>query len=112
MFDPALPNPVSMALAAGRTFDREEVLERFRTHCAARYALLERGDADTLQRDYRTRMYRLETPHPYRLPDGSLFTAAIEGVRPSGELLLRHADGTLRAYLFREVEFVIDRPVR
>ena len=112
VFDPALPNPVSMALAAGRTFDREEVLERFRTHCAARYALLERGDADTLQRDYRTRMYRLETPHPYRLPDGSLFTAAIEGVRPSGELLLRHADGTLRAYLFREVEFVIDRPVR
>ena len=111
-FDPALPNPVSMALAAGRTFDREEVLERFRTHCAARYALLERGDADTLQRDYRARMYRLETPHPYRLPDGSLFTAAIEGVRPSGELLLRHADGTLRAYLFREVEFVIDRPVR
>ena len=112
VFDPALPNPVSMALAAGRTFDREEVLERFRTHCAARYALLERGDADTLQRDYRARMYRLGTPHPYRLPDGSLFTAAIEGVRPSGELLLRHADGTLRAYLFREVEFVIDRPVR
>ena len=112
VFDPALPNPVSMALAAGRTFDREEVLERFRTHCVARYALLERGDADTLQRDYRARMYRLGTPHPYRLPDGSLFTAAIEGVRPSGELLLRHADGTLRAYLFREVEFVIDRPVR
>ena len=112
VFDPALPNPVSMALAAGRTFDREEVLERFRTHCAARYALLERGDADTLQRDYRARMYRLGTPHPYRLPDGSLFTAAIAGVRPSGELLLRHADGTLRAYLFREVEFVIDRPVR
>ena len=71
VFDPALPNPVSMALAAGRTFDREEVLERFRTHCAARYALLERGDADTLQRDYRARMYRLGTPHPYRLPDGS-----------------------------------------
>ena len=110
--DPALPNPVSRALAAGRTFDRKEVLERFRTHCAARYALLERGDADTLQRDYRARMYRLGTPHPYRLPDGSLFTAAIEGVRPSGELLLRPADGTLRAYLFREVEFVIDRPVR
>ena len=53
-----------------------------------------------------------KTRRTYRLPDGSLFTAAIEGVRPSGELLLRHADGTLRAYLFREVEFVIDRPVR
>ena len=27
-FDPALPNPVSMALAAGRRFDRREVLDR------------------------------------------------------------------------------------
>ena len=29
-FDPALPNPVSMAMVAGRTFDRGEVLEAFR----------------------------------------------------------------------------------
>ena len=33
--------------------------------------------------------------------------ASIEGVRPTGELLLRHADGTLREYLFKEIEFVI-----
>jgi len=32
----------------------------------------------------------------------------IEGVRPSGELLLRHDDGLLREYLFKEVEFVIN----
>ncbi len=52
-------------------------------------------------------MYRLGERHPYRLADGTAVEAAIEGVRPSGELLLRHDDGTLRAYLFREVEFVI-----
>ena len=43
----------------------------------------------------------------YRLPDGTLFQAAIEGVLPSGELILRHADGTRHEYLFREIEFVI-----
>ena len=43
----------------------------------------------------------------YRLPDGTLFEATIEGVRPSGALLLRRTDGSLGEYLFREVEFVI-----
>ena len=40
-------------------------------------------------------------------PDGTLVEAVLEGVRPSGELILRHADGTRHAYLFREIEFVI-----
>ena len=40
-FDPALPNPVSMAMVAGRTFDRGEVLEAFRRQIGIRYAQLE-----------------------------------------------------------------------
>ena len=74
---------------------------------ARRYAQLERGEKETLQHAYRERMYRLGEQHPYRLPDGTLFQAAIEGVLPSGELILRHADGTRHEYLFREIEFVI-----
>lgn len=109
-FDPALPNPVSMAVAAGRTFDRREVLDAFHTHCMARYTQLERGEKQALQDDYRARMYRLGERHPFRRPgDGSLVEAAIEGVRPSGELLLLHADGTRGEYLFREIEFVLKR---
>lgn len=107
VFDPALPNPVSMAQAAGRTFDRAEVLEAFCSCCAARYAQLEQGGSPAIQRDYRDRMYRLGVRSPFRLPDGTPFEAAIEGVRPTGELLLRHGDGSLRGYLFREVEFVV-----
>ena len=108
-FDPALPNPVSMAMVAGRTFDRGEVLEAFRRHIGIRYAQLELGERETLQRDYRERMYRLGERHTFRYPDGTPTEAAIEGVRPTGELLLRHADGTLREYLFKEIEFVIEK---
>ena len=75
--------------------------------CLRRYAQLERGEKEALQHAYRERMYRLGEQHPYRLPDGTLFQAAIEGVLPSGELILRHADGTRHEYLFREIEFVI-----
>ena len=106
-FVPALPNPVSMAMVAGRTFDRGEVLEAFRRHIGIRYAQLELDERETLQRDYRERMYRLGERHTFRYPDGTPTEASIEGVRPTGELLLRHADGTLREYLFKEIEFVI-----
>lgn len=106
-FDPALPNPVSMAVASGRTFDRREVLESFHACCMGRYDQLVRGEKAALQEEYRKRMYRLGETHPYRRPDGTLVEAVLEGVRPSGELILRHADGTRREYLFREIEFVI-----
>ncbi len=106
-FDPELPNPASMAQIAGRKFDRREVLECLAECCAARYAQLERGEKEALQADYRIRMYRLGERHPYRLPDGTRFMATLEGVQPSGELLLRRDDGTLSGYLFKEVEFVI-----
>lgn len=106
-FDPALPNPVSLAQAGGRKFNRSRLLETFLVRCLRRYAQLERGEKEALQHAYRERMYRLGEQHPYRLPDGTLFQAAIEGVLPSGELILRHADGTRHEYLFREIEFVV-----
>lgn len=108
LFDPALPNPVSMRLVAGRPFDRDTVLERFAARFAGRYAQLEADDAAGLDADYRARLYGLGRARTFRLPDGSPFTATIEGVRTGGELELRRADGSLHAYRFKEVEFVIE----
>ena len=88
-FDPTLPNPVSMAQLTGRRYQ------------------LEHGDRKALQHDYRNRMYALGEMRPFRYPDGSLTRGAIQGVRPSGELILRHEDGSIRAYLFKEIEFVL-----
>ncbi len=108
LFDPALPNPVSMRQIAGSPFDRDAVLEAFARRFGERYAVLERDDAATLDADYRARLYRLGAPQRFSTPDGTLFTAVIEGVCRGGELQLRHTDGTLRTYRFKEVEFVID----
>ena len=108
-FDPALPNPISLAQAGGRKFNRSRLLETFLVRCLRRYAQLERGEKEALQHAYRERMYRLGERHTFRYPDGTPTEASIEGVRPTGELLLRHADGTLREYLFKEIEFVIEK---
>jgi BirA family biotin operon repressor/biotin-[acetyl-CoA-carboxylase] ligase len=106
-FDPLLPNPVSMRQLTGMRYDREAVLEVYLDCLTHYYDMLHRGDKQTIQRLYRERMYHIDEEHTYALPSGERFRATIRGVRPSGELRLEHADGTIREYAFKEVEFVL-----
>ena len=109
-FDPALPNPASMRSLTGRMFDRDEVLGVLYERLMARYAMLEGDEREALQTEYRAALYRLNERQRFRRPaTGEEFEAVIRGVRPAGDLLLEHADGTVRGYLFREVEFIIGR---
>ena len=106
-FPDDLPNPTSMALLRGSTFNRREVLEHFLQTLEAWYDKLRRGEKSEIEECYRQKMYHLDEPHTYALPSGEEFTATIRGVRPSGELRLEHADGNIREYAFKEVEFVL-----
>mgnify|MGYP003292927831 FL=1 len=106
-FDPSLPNPTSMQLERGNTFDREEVLRNFQTAFQGRYDQLQAGKWEALQSDYRARMYRLGKAQLFRLPDGEALSAVIEGVEPDGALILRHEGGERHTYRFKEIEFVI-----
>ena len=101
-----------MSLVAGREFDREEVLARLHHHIMALYEALRCGEKAMLQSRYRSTMYRLGEMHPYALADGTIFEGIIRGVRPSGELQIEHsADGTLREYLFKQVELQYNKVV-
>jgi BirA family biotin operon repressor/biotin-[acetyl-CoA-carboxylase] ligase len=122
IFDAGLPNPTSMALETGRTFDRREVLERLYGRLMERYEALRSGgsealdyeaagsgviDHEAVRRDYHAKIYRLDTPATYALSDGTRFVATIRGVGPGGELLLEEGGGEIKKYLYREVSFVI-----
>ena len=106
-FSDDLPNPISMAQATGREFDREEVLQIVTTSLMARYEQLREGGAKELQADYHQRLYRLGQEHCYALPDGSRFRGIIRGVEPTGALRIENERGELLSFLFKEVEFVI-----
>ena len=106
-FSSDLPNPISMAQATGREFDREEVLQTVATSLMARYEQLREGGAKELQADYHQRLYRLGQEHCYALPDGSRFRGIIRAVEPTGALRIENERGELLSFLFKEVEFVI-----
>ena len=106
-FSDDLPNPISMAQATGREFDREEVLQTVATSLMARYEQLRDGCAVELQADYHQRLYRLGQEHCYALPDGSRFRGIIRAVEPTGALRIENERGEQLSFLFKEVEFII-----
>lgn len=106
-FDASLPNPISMRQILGRALDRDAVLNTFTECFAARYEQLKQGQHHAIAADYTAQLYRLQREQRFRLPEGEEFTATIEGVESDGVLLLRHADGAVRGYRFKEVEFVV-----
>lgn len=108
-FDPSLPNPTSMHTITGRIFERERVLEVLEKAFAHRFEQLQQRHYPTLAHDYHRRLYRLGCEQLFRLPDGTEFTARIEGVGPDGALILCHADQTRHEYQFKEVEFVVKK---
>jgi len=108
-FDPSLPNPTSMKVETGRTFDRREVLERFHTKIMRLYDALRCGEVRMLRERYEALLYRRDERHTYALPDGARLEGVIRGVEPSGRLLVEHSDGHTEAYAFKEIEFVLKK---
>lgn len=109
-FDPSLPNPTSLALERGGSLDRGAVFETFYRKLSHRYAMLERGEESSLAHDYMERLYGLGERRTYRDGrSGERFEGVIRRVWPSGELEVEHSDGSVRRYLFKEIEYVIER---
>lgn len=110
-FDPALPNPTSIAnelLPDNPVPSPEEVLTAFCEAFARRYSQEEM----TLHADFMGRLWRGDPSRscPYRdAASGEVFEASITGVsRYTGELTLRLTShsGEVRHYWFKEVEAI------
>lgn len=109
-FPEDLPNPTSLRVEArGAAFDRSQALGKILDALDVRYAALTQGRSGELHRDYLSRLYRLGERYLYRLPGQSVpFEGIIRSVAPSGELHVEHpAQGIIRSYLFKEIEFMI-----
>lgn len=108
-FDPALPNPTSLALQKGAEFDRSEVFERFYGFLTVRCRQLDGGDYGKLDEDYIARLYRFGERHPFVDGlTGERFRGTIWDVLYGGELRVEKETGEICDYLFKEIEYVHD----
>ena len=104
-FDEWVPNPTSMALVGGKTLDMNEVFQALYEALERRYEQLQ-NTPEELEREYDALLYRKGELHTYRLPTGKTFHGVIQGVKPTGELLVE-SEGMVVPYLFKEIEFII-----
>ncbi len=109
IFDLSLPNPTSMILERKEleSISREEVIARFHTILMRWFRVLQEGGGDVIDEAYREKMYRIGEYYNFRLADDSIIRGAIQGVRPSGALIIMHDNDEEREYQFREIEFII-----
>ena len=107
-FDNTLPNPTSLACAAGHPIDRTACFEYFYRQMCLWYGLLQQGRHELIDTEYLHRLYRLGTRHPF--VDGRTkvpFYGTIRTVLPTGELEVKADNGTTTRYLFKEIEYVV-----
>ena len=103
-FDPYAPNPTSLALITGTDHDVEWVMRLVCERLEQHLATLAVQGCQALHHDYLSVLYRHDGQvHMFSTPDGTAFAATIVDVAPDGMLALRHADGTIRQYAFKEV---------
>lgn len=104
VFDPSLPNPVSLKQITGRDFDAAEMGRELCQCLENRYQQLQKGGVETIMQEYQQVLYKLH--QPVTLKKGSiLFETTITGVSDTGRLLTH--DVMEREFDFGEVEMII-----
>jgi len=103
------PNPVSMAALAGHTFELEELLQELADEVEVQMDMYESDpEYDELHAMYMASLWRRSGMHAYRdTSSGETFEAEIADVLPDGLLRLRHTDGTLHDYEFKQVAAIL-----
>lgn len=104
-FEKWVPNPTSMSVLQGQTYDVGEVFQRLYDALEVRYNQLQSAP-EGIEKDYDRLLFRKGELATYALPNGKRFEGVILGVKPSGELLVE-SQGMVVPYLFKEIEFII-----
>jgi BirA family transcriptional regulator, biotin operon repressor / biotin---[acetyl-CoA-carboxylase] ligase len=106
IFNPELPNPISMAIVFNREFDLEQTLTGVIGQIKTWMGLLEDGFYEKIDEAYHRCLYRHEGYHDFKTEEGTHLHATIIKVDPDGQLILKDNTGTLSGYYFKQIEFL------
>jgi BirA family transcriptional regulator, biotin operon repressor / biotin---[acetyl-CoA-carboxylase] ligase len=94
VFPAQLPNPGSLALESGQSFDPGQVLDALLENLERRYLQLRGGHFAEIRADYLHNLYRRGENTRFERADGSVFSGVLRDVSTSGHLLVDTAAGT------------------
>ncbi len=105
-FSQDIPNPISLKKITGKEYDLEKLIDSLSELLDMRYSMIIKNERKKLQSDYHNALYRCLKWHKYRNDNGE-FSGMIQDVRTNGVLRVKHNDGSVREYAFREIEYIL-----
>lgn len=106
-FSSDLPNPISLAMVTHKTFDIKTELNHLLDCMERRLHMFENEYSNQLSKDYTQYLLRFKKLGVFTA-NNEIFDAQIVDVLPSGEIVLKLANETLRQYGFKEVRHVFE----
>lgn len=103
-FPPDLQNPTSLRIAAGKEFDLSDSLNALLKSMQTHINRLYRNEFAAVKTSYLNNLWGLNEWIVYKEASGT-FEGRIADIAESGELMVRHRTGTLKAYGFKEIIF-------
>jgi len=101
-FKSEAPNPVSLRMITGQTYDRRKILGELQAEFERLVQELNDKGIDSLHQKYFAALYRREGFYTYQDAEGC-FEARIHAIELSGQLILERQDGRMSRYAFKEV---------
>jgi len=101
------PNPISMRLITGTTFDLEEALHSLCEKLEKRYTQLISNQVDEIDQEYLSNLFRYNAFYSYR-HGKDIFSARITGIDSFGVLILETETGKIRKFRFREIDYMLE----
>jgi BirA family biotin operon repressor/biotin-[acetyl-CoA-carboxylase] ligase len=96
------PNPISLKQITGKNTCLDDLLEQLSAAIGKHYERLQKGETESIVRDYHEALYRKEGFYPYKDRE-EVFFARIESVANDGILHLISEKGEKRCYTFKAV---------
>lgn len=102
------PNPVSLLQITQKEYDIFTILKNIVLRVQDYYTLLQQDQVELIANRYKKSLFRKDGLHLYRDANG-IFLARIVQVEPEGRLILEDEGLKKRDYMFKEVEYILER---
>jgi BirA family transcriptional regulator, biotin operon repressor / biotin---[acetyl-CoA-carboxylase] ligase len=106
LFESDAPNPVSLHQLTGEHYNIYEILSDLSRNINHWYEQLFFGKFAHIEDQYRMSLYRLDTESAFQ-HENTKFTGFLKGTDQYGRLLIETREGTINAFDFKEISFII-----
>lgn len=104
-FDSSIPNPTSLKLLTGETYNIHELVQNLATILEEEYHLIEAHELDPLKQEYLQHLYQYQTLASYEIL-GQPVKGKITGISPFGQLLVKDISQHLHTCNYKEIKFI------